>query len=89
MEILKIKSEFRESTGQVRTLSIFGHQLQSIFYAGINCCKLGDPHHVEDFLKVVGDAGNTDLLIVLFRQGQYLDQHSDAATVDVSIFINF
>lgn len=51
--------------------------------------KFGYSHHVEDFLEVVREACNTNLLVVSFGIGEDLDEHCNATAVDVSILIKF
>ena len=66
-----------------------GHLLQGFVHGIIDFGKPGDPHHAKNFFKVVGDAGNSDELIVLFGLGQNLDEYRNTTAVDVDISLSF
>ena len=51
----------------------------------MNIGKLGDPHHVKDFLKMSRNPGNSDLLVILLGLRKDLDQHRNSPAVDVGI----
>ncbi len=65
-----------------------GHLRQGFVHGIIDFGKPGDPHHAKNFFKVVGDAGNSDELIVLFGLGQNLDEYRNTTAVDVDISLS-
>ena len=62
-----------------------GHHLQGFLQGIIDFGKPRDSHHSKNFFKMVGDAGNSNGLIVLFGLGENLDKYRNAATVDIDI----
>lgn len=64
-----------------------GHSSDSTFNIIMNIGKLGDPHHIEYFFKMLGQTRDADLLIVLFGLGKNLNQDGDAAAVDIGTFL--
>ena len=66
-----------------------GHLLEGFVHGIIDFGKPGDAQHAKNFFKVVGDAGNSDELIVLFGLGQNLDEDRNTTAVDVDISLSF
>ena len=53
----------------------------------VNLGKLGDSHHVENFLEMVRDASDTNDLFVFLSLSQNLDKNGNTAAIDICIAV--